>query len=157
MTPSTNSPQEAAGAIEMLDLSRDECLSLLAGQRIGRVVVVLPNGKPLIRPVNYAFDDSTKSVVIRTGLGSKFHALLTAAEAEFEIDGIDESTRTGWSVIISGVTEEVTGELERERLNALGIDPWGPGSKTHWVRIKARVVSGRRISRVADHAPGYRA
>jgi len=34
--------------------------------------------------------------------GSKFHALLRSADAAFEIDGIDEGSRTGWSVIMRG-------------------------------------------------------
>ena len=69
----------------------------------------LGDGAPLIRPVNYVFDDRSQSVVFRTGRGSKFHALLRSANAAFEIDGIDERARTGWSVVMRGVTDEVVG------------------------------------------------
>ena len=81
-----------AGA--MHELSREECLQLLAENGVGRLAV---SGKdaPVIRPVNYAFDQPSQSVVFRTAPGSKFHALLRAAHAAFEIDGIDESSRTG--------------------------------------------------------------
>jgi hypothetical protein len=48
-------------------------------------------------------------------------------------------------VIIRGVTEEVTNPSDVQRLNRLGLEPWAPGRKDHWVRIRAFTVSGRRI------------
>ena len=101
--------------------------------------------QPVIRPVNYVFDKSLQSVVFRTAQGSKFDALLRAARAAFEIDGIDERSRTGWSVIIHGVTEEIINLSEVRRLDGLGLETWAPGLKPRWVRIRARTVSGRRI------------
>jgi nitroimidazol reductase NimA-like FMN-containing flavoprotein (pyridoxamine 5'-phosphate oxidase superfamily) len=130
---------------EMLELSREECLQLLAEHSFGRLAVNLGKGPPVIRPVNYAFDERLQSVVFRTALGSKFHALIQAAEAAFEIDGIDESSRTGWSVIVQGITEEVAEPAEARRLDELGLEPWAPGFKAHWVHIRAWTVSGRRI------------
>ncbi len=136
----------------MVELSRDECVDLLASHGFGRVGVVL-NGVPLIRPVNYVFDRPSQSVVFRTARGSKFHALLHAATASFEIDGIDDGTRTGWSVIIQGVTAEVTVPYDLRRLHALGLTSWAPGSRPHWVGIRARVVSGRRIALPVEPVP----
>ena len=126
------------------ELSRDECLELLASHRFGRLAVVI-NGSPAIRPVNYVFDRPTQSVIFRSGSGSKFQALLSAAEASFEIDGINENARTGWSVIIQGVTAAVGSPTDIRRLDALGLQTWAPGRKPHWVHIRARTVSGRRI------------
>jgi nitroimidazol reductase NimA-like FMN-containing flavoprotein (pyridoxamine 5'-phosphate oxidase superfamily) len=101
--------------------------------------------KPIIRPVNYRFDEHSQSVVFRTGEGSKFHALARSANALFEIDAIDERARTAWSVIISGATEQVTGPADVRRLEELGLALWAPGDRPHWIRIRARTVSGRRI------------
>jgi hypothetical protein len=78
-------------------------------------------------------------------VGSKLLALIRSASAAFEIDGVDPQTRTGWSVIIVGITEDVTNPLDIQRLEGLGLQTWGPGTKTHWVRIRAWTVSGRRI------------
>lgn len=136
---------------EMRELSREECLELLAAQHFGRLAVVMPNGSPVIRPVNYVFDPRSQSVVFRTARGSKFHALLRASKAAFEIDGVDQETRTGWSVLIEGVTAEVTVPADIGRLDRLGLEPWAPGPKPHWVHIRAWNVSGRRIV-VPDHA-----
>lgn len=129
----------------MDELSREECLELLAAHDLGRVVVNLGEGPPVIRPVNYLFDVATQSVVIQTEPGSKFQALLRESHASFEIDGVDRRSRTGWSVIIRGMTEEIVDSRELRRLEMAGLEPWTPGDKPHWVRIRARTVSGRRI------------
>jgi nitroimidazol reductase NimA-like FMN-containing flavoprotein (pyridoxamine 5'-phosphate oxidase superfamily) len=130
---------------EIVELPRAECLQHLAASRFGRLAVVSAHGTPVIRPVNYVFDDASQSVVFRTGLGTKFHALLSAEKATFEIDGIDNETQTGWSVIISGVTEEITSRQEIDRLTAAGIDTWVPDQTLLWIRIRAYTVTGRRI------------
>ena len=91
--------------------------------------VTIGEGAPVIRPVNFVFDEPSRSVVFRTALGSKFHVLLRSADAAFEIDGIDQGSRTGWSVIMRGVTDEVTNPSELRRLDSLGLEPWAPGHK----------------------------
>ena len=128
----------------MHELSREECLRLLAENRVGRLAV---SGKdaPVIRPVNYAFDEPSQSVVFRTAPGSKFYTLLRQNTAAFEVDGLDHQARSGWSVIVVGATEEVTSPADLRRLDGLELDQWAPGDKPHWVRIRAWTVSGRRI------------
>ncbi len=126
-------------------LERAECLELLARNSFGRLAVSSGNATPSIRPVNYAFDEASQSVVFKTGYGSKLQALLNSGKAAFEIDGIDPRTCTGWSVIVVGVTERISSPVERRRLERLGLKSWAPGSKPNWVRIRAWTVSGRRI------------
>ena len=87
----------------------------------------------------------TQSVVFRSAPGSKFYEGLGSGTAAFEIDGTDPVERTGWSVIIVGEAKEVTDPAEIERLEGFEIEPWAPGLRTHWVRICATSVSGRRI------------
>jgi nitroimidazol reductase NimA-like FMN-containing flavoprotein (pyridoxamine 5'-phosphate oxidase superfamily) len=132
-------------AAEMFTLDRDECLALLGATSFGRVAVATGEGPPAVRPVNYTFDPSSQSVVFRTARGSKFHALVQAAEAAFEIDGTDAEAHTGWSVIVSGVTEEITGRAELERLAQHVPPSWAPSEKPYWMRLRAYTVSGRRI------------
>jgi nitroimidazol reductase NimA-like FMN-containing flavoprotein (pyridoxamine 5'-phosphate oxidase superfamily) len=130
----------------MLELDRAECLRLLASAHFGRVAVVLgETAPPVIRPLNYVFDERSQSVIFRTARGSKLHALLRTKQAAFEVDHIDSATRTGWSVVIVGTTEEITDPGELRRLETLGLDVWAPGSRMHWGRIRAWTVSGRRI------------
>jgi uncharacterized protein len=130
----------------LIELSREECLALLASQLIGRVVVNGTNREvPLIRPVSYLFDEPSQSVVFRTADGTKLYALLRSESACFETDAVDASSQTGWSVILLGRTEEVTEPTEVRRLEGAGLRTWAPGDRPHWIRIRARTVSGRRI------------
>jgi uncharacterized protein len=130
----------------LTELGRDECLRLLSATTVGRVVVVRPvEDLPVIRPVNYAFDEASQSVVFRCIPGTKFASLMRASRAWFEIDDIDAAGRTGWSVIVGGVTEVVTRPAEVRHLDSIGVDSWIAGEDAEWVRIRARVVSGRRV------------
>ena len=129
----------------MHQLDRAECLELLARNSFGRLAVSAGAAAPSIRPVNYAFDEASQSIVFRTAEGSKLHALVNSSKAAFEIDEADPTTGTGWSVIVVGVTELISNPMERRRLEKLGLQSWAPGSKPHWVRIRAWTVSGRRI------------
>lgn len=147
-TPTDVAPESSASgrpATEMLDMSRGECLRQLAANSFGRLAVNIGEGAPVIRPISYVFDEPSQSVAFRTAAGSKFDALVRASDAAFEIDGIDEASRTGWSVIVRGVTGEVRSPSERRRLDSLGLEPWAPGHRAHWVQIRAWTVSGRRI------------
>jgi hypothetical protein len=104
----------------------------------------------VIRPVNYLFDTSSQSVPIRTAPGSKLHTVLRSARAAFEIDGVDPAGRVGWSVIIAGISEEITHPAELRRIEGLGLESWAPGHKGHWIRIRSNTVSGRRIASISS-------
>lgn len=126
-------------------LSRDECRRLLAANHLGRLAVTLPSGQPLIRPVNYVFDQPTQSVVFRSRAGSKQFALTHASQACFEIDDGAGGEAGAWSVIIIGSTELVSRPDEIERLERLELETWGRGQNMRWVRIRANAVSGKRL------------
>lgn len=141
--------EDASPDSTLLTLDRAECLRLLAASHVGRVAVATGTIEPVIRPVNYVFDDRSQCVVFRTSAGSKLHALLMGRRAAFEVDELDHRTRTGWSVIVVGIVEEVTQPIELRRLEKLGLDVWAPGDPARWVRVRAYRVSGRRIAREA--------
>ena len=131
--------------IEFAEIDRNRCIELLvaASGGVGRIAVSV--SPPMIRPVNYAFDERTQSVVFRSALGSTLRKGLSSGTTAFEIDGADRVERTGWSVIIVGEAEEVTDPAEIERLEGFELEPWAPGPRTHWVRIRATSASGRRV------------
>lgn len=132
---------------KLVELTRAQCLELLESNDFGRVILTTNSDPtPMIRPVKYRFDSASQSVAFRTGDGAKLFALSHGARAWFELDGIDSLTRTGWSVIISGVTDVVTQPLEIQRLDQLRLDSWAPGEHPSWIRIVARTVTGRRIA-----------
>jgi nitroimidazol reductase NimA-like FMN-containing flavoprotein (pyridoxamine 5'-phosphate oxidase superfamily) len=122
----------------------DECYQLLGTHEIGRIGVNAEH-HPLIFPVNYAMDGTT--IVIRTHPGivlrSADHANVT-----FEVDDIDRRTRSGWSVLVRALAEEVGDHHRAElvaRTQAAGVEPWAPGEHGHWMRLIPHAISGRRI------------
>ncbi len=135
---------DAEAASDLRQLSTVDCYRLLGSHSIGRLGVNA-EGYPLIFPVNYAMDGDV--VVFRTNAGLK----LTAADhanVAFEVDDIDPIRRTGWSVLVRGLAEEITSEHRDdlvERTRAAGVEPWAPGDRGHWVRIIPHLVTGRTI------------
>jgi uncharacterized protein len=129
---------------DMQELSNDECYRLLATQEIGRLGVNAEH-YPLIFPVNYGLDGSV--IVVRTHPGTKLSAA-DHANVTFEVDNIDQGTRSGWSVLVRGLAEEVTSAHTAElieRTHARGAQPWAPGEHGRWLRIIPQGISGRRI------------
>jgi uncharacterized protein len=145
--PDQSTEHEPEG--RLVELTREECLRRLVegAAGIGRIAVAAPGWPPVIRPVNYGFDEASQSIVFRSARGSKLTALLLAEQVAFEVDGAQEGERLGWSVVVIGAAEEVTHGAERERLEKLGVRPWAAEEKPHWLRIRTTVVSGRTIVR----------
>ena len=79
-------------------LSSEDCYRLLATQQIGRLGVNAEH-YPLIFPVNYALDRDI--IVLRMDPGTKLTAA-NHANVTFEVDEIDQRSRTGWSVLVRG-------------------------------------------------------
>ncbi|WP_203433154.1 pyridoxamine 5'-phosphate oxidase family protein [Jiangella asiatica] len=130
---------DSAG-LEKLD--RTTCYALLATVPIGRIVFT-EAALPAIQPVNFVLDGD--DVIIRTGVGSKLAQAARSAVVAFEGDQYDEAALTGWSVVLVGRAEPVGDEAERHRLSTLGLTPWAPGDRPHFIRIRPEIVRGRRI------------
>jgi nitroimidazol reductase NimA-like FMN-containing flavoprotein (pyridoxamine 5'-phosphate oxidase superfamily) len=125
-------------------IAREECLTLLAREVVGRIGFVAA-GRAEVLPVNYVLDG--EAIVFRTAAGSKLDGA-SRAPVVFEVDSIDRATRSGWSVIVHGLAQEVTsfdGVELRERVAALPVDPWAPAEKPHLVRVAPRFITGRRV------------
>jgi uncharacterized protein len=124
------------------ELTKSECFGLLAGQHLGRVVLVDDRG-PVAFPVNFVLDRHT--VLLRTDEGTKLDAASRGARVAFEVDQTDEVTRTGWSVLVRGEAVEVTDPADLARVRELPLSPWAPGGKSRYVRILPTSLTGRRI------------
>jgi nitroimidazol reductase NimA-like FMN-containing flavoprotein (pyridoxamine 5'-phosphate oxidase superfamily) len=140
----------AVAGPHLVELNRAECESLLRTQQIGRLGVNAEH-YPAIFVVNYGLDQDV--VVIRTHPGMKLK-YADHANVTFEVDQIDEHTRSGWSVLVRGLAEEVTAGHRAElieRTHRSGVAPWAPGDYGHWLRLIPHQVTGRRI--VPGHLP----
>ena len=101
-----------------------------------------PDGRPLVFPVNFALDGD--AIVFRTDAGTKLHGA-RRGQVAFECDGVDSTYHTGWSVLATGNAEEVVNAAEVARLARLPLGPWCPGPKSTWLRLRPRMLTGRRI------------
>jgi uncharacterized protein len=124
------------------ELSRAECLRLLATVTIGRICYTR-QALPAVEPVNFALDDG--AIVFRTDAGGKLAAAVCRAVVAFQVDDLNPVRRSGWSVTVVGRCEEVTDAEGIIRLEKLSLDPWAPGARSHFIRIMPAIVTGRRL------------
>jgi nitroimidazol reductase NimA-like FMN-containing flavoprotein (pyridoxamine 5'-phosphate oxidase superfamily) len=142
MSPTPKEPPPKSGELE--ELSLDECQRLLATQQVGRFAVIVGH-YPLVFPVNYAVDGDT--IVFRTGPGTKLFAI-ERSNVSFEVDEIDIVDRTGWSVLVRGVAQEIApdhGGAASSTASRQQATPWPGGDRDRIVRIVPDLITGRRI------------
>ncbi|MGW3497323.1 pyridoxamine 5'-phosphate oxidase family protein [Streptomyces sp. NPDC001020] len=134
---------QPGASTHMVELDRDEALKLLGTVQMGRVAFT-DQALPAIRPVNHVVGgDGT--IVIRTHTGSTLlgHSLASEVVA-YEADRIDPVTRTGWSVVVTGVASRVTAPDDVAHYRRLLV-PWVNAEMAHVVRIVPELVTGYRL------------
>jgi nitroimidazol reductase NimA-like FMN-containing flavoprotein (pyridoxamine 5'-phosphate oxidase superfamily) len=128
---------------DLHELPVEKCRELLEANILGRVAVCTPSG-PQIRPVNYAVVDD--AVVFRTSPLTELAVSGWATEMAFEIDHVDYEGHRGWSVVATGRAEIVDDPDEVARIRSgWQPRPWASGSRTLYVRLPWRQLTGRRI------------
>ena len=121
-----------------------ECERLLKKTPVGRVGFDFA-GKPMVLPVNYRLFNG--DIVFRTTLGRKLQRVASDYPVAFEVDSWDETSETGWSVLISGSASEIEEWDEFRKVELLGLEPWAEAEeKERWVRIIPTKITGRRIA-----------
>jgi uncharacterized protein len=124
-------------------LSREECLRLVGLVPVGRIVYTR-QALPAVELVNFALADG--DIIIRTDSGGKLAAATRGAVVAFEADSVDSAAHAGWSVTIVGYSRAVTDGDEVRHLEQVGLVPWAPGKRDHFIRISPTIVNGRRIA-----------
>lgn len=124
------------------ELEREECLNLLAAVKVGRVGYVV-DGAPRVVPVNFALVEG--SIVVRTLAYGELARHALNAKVAFEVDGIDEFFRTGWSVLVVSTARLLDpAQLGRQHPAELP-EPWAEGPRTLFLEIPITHLSGRRV------------
>lgn len=132
------------------DLDREVCLQLMTRATLGRLALSTPEG-PHIIPVGYALVGET--VAVRTSAYSVLGTSARAALVAFQVDQVDEESRSGWSVMVRGRCYVETDSQELARVQeALG-DPWVAGARTLYLRLPLEHVTGRVLGSPDDVAP----
>jgi uncharacterized protein len=123
-------------------LGRDESLRLLSTAVLGRIAIT-SGALPTVLPVNFRWDG--RRILFRTGVGTKLSAATSHAVVAFEVDEIDVESETGWSVVVTGMAEEVVDPAELAEARTLPLVRWAPGPDSRIVALSPDLVSGRRI------------
>ncbi|MCW2600894.1 MAG: pyridoxamine 5-phosphate oxidase-related FMN-binding protein [Frankiales bacterium] len=141
----TKSLDEApeAGALRRMDA--DDCWSLLDRHTVGRLAYLAREGTPDVVPVNYAVHGD--DVLVCSGRGPKLQAAERRELVAFEVDEIDETARSGRSVVVLGTAQR----LSDPQVAALVRDgariphPWADGPRQSVIRLRPRRVAGRSV------------
>ncbi|WP_022910023.1 pyridoxamine 5'-phosphate oxidase family protein [Aestuariimicrobium kwangyangense] len=113
----------------------DECRTLLRQAGVGRLAWAV-EGRVHLLPVTCTSDGET--IWYRTSPGSPLAGAV--GEVVFEIDDLDDETRTGWSVVARGVM------ADSGRTSTPAPEPWAPGERELGRAIRITEVSGRSVA-----------
>jgi nitroimidazol reductase NimA-like FMN-containing flavoprotein (pyridoxamine 5'-phosphate oxidase superfamily) len=134
-----SSPQNKPESLpRVIDLDSDECWTLAATRPVGRLAWTGPHG-PTVIPVNFTLTGT--EVLLRTTAYSELARECDDSPIAFEVDDVDASTRSGWSVLMRG-----RGHLESGPSGDVEPDVWVPGPRHLRLRIDVTEVTGRRIT-----------
>ncbi|AVH54729.1 MULTISPECIES: pyridoxamine 5'-phosphate oxidase family protein [Streptomyces] len=124
------------------ELDRRECMRLLTQVPVGRIVHTR-EALPAVLPVNFALDEG--AVVVRTSAASELVRAVDGAVVAFEVDEVDATAQSGWSVVVTGPATVVAEPAEHERLLRTGPRSWVPSPEEVFVRIEPELVTGREV------------
>lgn len=130
-------------------LDADECWKLLAEAKVGRLAV-LADGHPDVFPVNFMVDGRT--LVFRTGAGTKQQAILADGVVALEADALSAEFGLAWSVVVKGKAEDSRSTGEELNQVRRGLFPWQGVGQEHLIRITPSSVTGRRFNLTAPMA-----
>lgn len=123
----------------LTELSREECYELLASRSVGRVAFVV-HDSPVVLPVNHSVDGD--DIVFRTSPRTELGRRMIDGQVAFEVDDFDEFNQSGWSVLVQGSVEYDDPAVPLPPDEAR---PWAEGVRNLVVRIRPRLVTGRRL------------
>jgi nitroimidazol reductase NimA-like FMN-containing flavoprotein (pyridoxamine 5'-phosphate oxidase superfamily) len=113
---------------------------LLDSEEIARVAWNGRDGVAVV-PVNYTVADG--ALWFRTSPYSALGRECAGQRLAIEVDHIEPETRSGWSVVVSGVGELVDATTVPEMLTDLRV--WPAGNRPHFIRVEPVEVTGRKL------------
>jgi hypothetical protein len=136
--PVDHTPEGAT--LEILD--REACREILESHSIARLGYV-EAGWPTVVPINYRMDGG--DLFIRTLAGGKLRAAERQDTVCVELDGYDETLRTGWSVVAHGRLEVIGDGATLRQAWDNDPQPWVAADGWQWLRFVPITISGREV------------
>lgn len=129
-------------------MSREQCLDRLRAHAVGRIAVT-HQALPVIVPVNYTLLGS--SVVFRTEPDGMLARACQNSVVAFEVDDLAADGSKGWSVVVVGVAEPLTGSAAVRAIETGLVSAAGDG-RDLFVAISLGQVTGRAVVAATDGA-----
>ena len=128
---------------QLITLDLEACLQHLRHEKVGRIAVV-QDEYPLVVPVNYRFVEAAQRnwVALRTRAGNVIDR--ASSRVAFEIDGIDDTHRRGWSVLVRGTMLPVD-EDAADFAEQFDSDTWLSTDRDTWLVIEPFSITGRAL------------
>ncbi len=134
--------QHEARRTTLVDLDEPTARALIAPGGIGRVVFADARG-PVALPVNFRMLGD--SIVFRTDATTSIARGSSGRRISFEVDQIDDTFSTGWSVLVSGLAHRVEEPSEVEAIRALDLVAWAGGPREAFFRLEPDTITGRQL------------
>jgi hypothetical protein len=91
--------------------------------------------------------------VFRTSPHSEIARFAIGMIAAFEIDHVDHEAQTGWSVVASGIVEELEPAGLADLRSGWVPQPWPGGVRNLYLRLTWRELTGRRLDGSVAEGP----
>jgi nitroimidazol reductase NimA-like FMN-containing flavoprotein (pyridoxamine 5'-phosphate oxidase superfamily) len=121
-------------------MTPEECLILLGSTPVGRVAVT-EQALPAVVPVNFVLHGN--AVVFRTRPDGLLARACDNTVVAFEIDEVQPNGRAGWSVLVVGMAEVLSGS-QAVRANQLNLASAAGDGNDIFVSITIGRLTGRR-------------
>ena len=123
-------------------LSQEACMALLSTVSIGRVGTTV-DALPVVLPITFGL--LSGSIVFRTMPGTKLHDATLNAVVALQADHYASMHEpTGWSVLVQGLTREITDPQRLAAARRLPLGSWAPDGR--YLDLEPAIVSGRRVA-----------
>lgn len=127
----------------LVDLGVDECLARLRTRPVGRIGFTTPEGQRIL-PVNYTVVGD--ALVFRTLPYGAIADHVNGADVAFEVDELDDTMQSGWSVLAVGRCQRVEDPDEVRAIRAGGNPvPWADGQRNLYFKVVWSELSGRQV------------
>ena len=125
-------------------LDPDECWRLMGSHGVGRGVFT---GDTHTQIVPTTYDAASGTAYFRAPTFGELARRVHGHTASLQVDDIDRSTFTGWSVLMTGTAHRVKDATTVASLWSLGRpDAWYPGPQTQWIALPVDTLRGQRVS-----------
>ena len=140
-------PQHPTGPPDsgVIELGSDDCLMLLAGVPLGKVVYTR-DVLPAVRPVNHVVRDG--EIIIGAGASPWLTKMVRARDKAvlgYQADEIDQNSHHGWTVLVVGYAQ-IIDDPDRIAKYAPLVQSWTRTVNDALITIEPDLVTGMRIA-----------